>query len=138
MLPGVSLVLKKAGLKITPTRKLVLGVFSTDCEPINAEFICNKLKSKDINLVTIYRNLSSFERSGIIARVDLRKESVYYELSNHHHHHVVCTKCGRTEGFEDCNVETISRNVLRRFPLFDTISQHSLELFGLCRPCSGG
>lgn len=128
--------LKKAGLKTTPARKFILDFFSTDCKPINAEFIYSKLKAKQINQVTIYRTLTSLEQAGIIKKVDLRKGSAHYELTYHHHHHVICTNCGKTEGFEICDIDKISKNVLRKSLLFETINQHSLELFGLCKSCS--
>ncbi len=128
--------LKKARLKTTPARKLILDIFSADCKPINAEFIYDKLKTKNIHQVTIYRTLASFERTGVIKKVDLRKGSVHYELTSHHHHHVVCTNCGKTEGFEMCDVEKISKDVLKKSLLFEVVNQHSLELFGLCKSCS--
>ncbi len=128
--------LKMAGLKTTPARKLILDLFTADCKPINAEFIFSKLKVKNINQVTIYRTLASLEQAEIIKKVDLRKGSAYYELAGHHHHHVVCTSCGKTEGFEVCDIDKISKDVLRKSPLFETINQHSLELFGVCKSCS--
>jgi len=132
-------ILKKADLKITPGRLLILEVFSLClCKPINAEDIHKKLKGKNMNLVTIYRTLSSLEKSGILKRVDLRKGSVYYEMTDHHHHHIVCTHCGKMESFEMCDVEKISDKVLQKSPLFKSIDQHSLELFGLCKSCSKG
>lgn len=131
-------ILKDAGLKTTPARKLILDLFSADCKPTNAEFIYSKLKVKNINQVTIYRTLASLEQAGIIQKVDLRKGSAHYELADHHHHHIVCTNCGKTESFETCDIDVISKSVLRKSPLFETINQHSLELFGLCKSCSKG
>lgn len=132
------IMLKQVGLKVTPARKFILDLFSSDCEPINAEFIFGKLKSKDINQVTIYRTLASLELTRIIKRVDLRKGSTYYELAGNHHHHLVCLKCGRTEGFEHCDIDTISKTVLKKSSQFKSIDQHSLELFGMCKSCSKG
>lgn len=129
-------VLREKGLKATPARLAILNVFSADCKPINAEYIQQRLKGKDINLVTIYRTLSSLETSGILKTVDLRKGSAYYEFPTHHHHHIVCTSCGKTESFEMCEVDKVSKSVLQKSPLFKTINQHSLELFGVCKSCS--
>src|SRR5437868_3633705 len=98
-------VLKNAGLKITQSRLAVLRSFSGDCKPISAENIFKKI---DTDLVTVYRTLNSFEKAGIIKKVDLRKDSAQYELAHTHHHHIVCTDCGKTEDFEKCGVETIS------------------------------
>lgn len=128
--------IKIKGLKTTPARKRILELFSGDCEPINADYIYSKLKSKDINQVTVYRTLTSFEEAGIIRRVDLRRNSVFYELSEHHHHHVICMKCGMTEGFESCDIDAISKEFFKKSSQFKTIEQHSLELFGMCKSCA--
>ncbi len=132
-------ILKKADLKVTPARLRILEIFSLClCKPINAEDIYKKLKGKNINLVTIYRTLSSLEKSGVLKKVDLRKGAVYYELADHHHHHVICTDCGKTESFEVCDIDKVSKGILNKSSSFKTINQHSLELFGLCKSCSKG
>ena len=90
-----------------------------------------------INEATVYRTLSSFEEKGIIKRVDLRKDSLYYELSSaHHHHHIVCTGCGTIEDFESCQIEKVSDKVLSQSSKFSIIKEHSLELFGVCNTCT--
>ena len=92
-----STTLNEKGLKNTPIREAILNVFSTDCKPINAEYIFDKLKYKKINLVTIYRTLASLEEASILRRVDMHKGSAFYELGFDHHHHLVCTDCGTVE-----------------------------------------
>jgi len=130
-------VLKSFGLKSTPTRLMVLEVFSRYCKPINAEYVLKILKSKNLDAVTVYRTLSSFEKKGIIHKVDLRRDSVYYEYSNHrHHHHIVCVDCGYIEKFEDCRISEMSKELLGKNSKFKIIQSHSFELFGLCQKCS--
>ncbi len=129
-------ILKSSGLKSTPTRLNVLEVFSKHCKPVNAEYILGALKKCDVDAVTIYRTLSTFEQKKIIHRVDLRKDSVYYELSNHHHHHhIVCTECGYIERFDDCRISEMSKELLDNKSKFKNIQSHSFELFGLCNKC---
>lgn len=132
--------LKEVGLKVTDSRLEILHIFSVDCHPINAEYIYSKLKNKHINQVTVYRTLFSLEKARIIKKIDLRKDSAYYELADkspeRHHHHLVCTDCGCTESFEICQIENISKEVLKKSSLFKAVSEHSLELFGLCKSCS--
>ena len=129
-------ILKGAGLKVTPTRLAILSVFSSDCKPINAEYVFGQLKKKDINLVTIYRTLASLEKGNILKRVDIHKDSAHYELAEHHHHHIVCTDCGIVEGFDECDIKSLSKNVLGKSAKFKVINQHSLEFFGVCKSCT--
>lgn len=128
--------LKEKGFKVTPTRLLILNAFSAGCKPINAEDIFSSLKKTKINLVTIYRTLSSFEEKGILKHVDLHKGSMYYERAEHHHHHIVCKGCGLIESLGDCNEKGLSKNALKKSSKFKVIDQHSLEFFGVCRKCS--
>lgn len=130
--------IRKVGLRVTPARVLVLNLFSNICQPLNAEEIFRKAKNKKINLVTIYRTLASLEKEKIIRRVDLRKDSVYYELAGNHHHHITCTSCDMSEDFEICGVDSISKNILKKSLKFNSISEHSLEFFGLCKSCARG
>jgi Fe2+ or Zn2+ uptake regulation protein len=130
-------ILKLSGLKSTPTRLSVLEVFSQYCKPINAEYILDILGKDKTDTVTVYRTLNMFEKKKIIHQVDLRKDSVYYEFSNHHHHHhIVCTKCGYIERFDDCRISEMSKELLSKKSKFNIIQSHSFELFGLCNKCN--
>lgn len=131
-----NLILKAESLKVTPTRLAILNVFSVDCKPINALYIFEKLQSKRINLVTIYRTLTSFESVGILKRVNLHKESIYYELGDQHHHHIICTDCGTVESFDKCDIGGLSNKILNKSSKFQKINKHSLEFFGICKLCA--
>lgn len=135
MKEDLSNILKKSGFKVTPIRLAILKVFSHDCEPVNAELIFKKLKKDKVNIVTIYRTLTSFENVGILKRVDLQKDSVYYELAGHHHHHIICTDCGLVEGFEVCDLDNLTDKAIKGSSDFNHITKHSLELFGVCKKC---
>jgi len=131
--------IKEKGFKVTQTRQDILGIFSSDCKPINAEYIFKILKNKGVNLVTIYRTLLSFEKAGILKRVDLHQESVYYELvGDHHHHHIVCLRCKKISNFDGCKVDSDSliSKALKQNKDFDSISHHSFDLFGICKKCA--
>jgi Fur family transcriptional regulator, ferric uptake regulator len=129
-------ILKKHGMKATLGRLEILNLFSQQgCAPMDAESVYKKLKRKSMDLVTVYRTVTSFEKKKILKRVDLHKDSVYYELADHHHHHIVCTTCGLIEGFEMCNIAVVSKKVLSNSSKFNIINEHSLEFFGVCTSC---
>lgn len=128
--------LKGKGLKATSSRLAVLGAFSGECMPLNAEGVAKKLRTKDLNLVTVYRTLASFEEAGLLKRIDLHKDSAYYELAGHHHHHVICKGCGLIESLGGCDAERLSKNVLKKASKFSLIKEHSLEFFGVCKKCA--
>ena len=147
--------LKNAGYKVTKARLAILEIFSKNKIPLNAEIVYKKVSAKgaapaksggqgstsggkNINEVTVYRTLASLGEAGILKRVDLRKDSVYFELAKEHHHHIVCTKCNDVEDFKNKNLEKVLESIIRSSKFsskFKLIKEHSLELFGLCRVC---
>lgn len=129
-------ILKAKGFKTTPARLAILEILSKSKFPLDAESVHNKLKGKKINEVTVYRTLTSLEEGGMLKRVDLRKNSVYYELNKEHHHHIVCTNCNEMEDFKSDEVENILRRIVVKSSKFKNIKEHSMELFGLCRACA--
>lgn len=126
-------ILKEKGYKATPARMAILEIFSKSKMPLDAESVYKK--TKNINEATVYRTLSALEKSGILKKVDLRKDSIYFELAEEHHHHIVCTKCNDVEDFENKDIEKFLGRIVGKSSKFKSIKEHSLELFGLCRMC---
>jgi Fur family ferric uptake transcriptional regulator len=129
-----ALLLKKARLKVTPTRKLIVNILSGECKLMNADHIYSKLRSRGVNQVTVYRTLAALEKAGTIKKVNLRRGSIFYELSQHHHHHLVCNNCGKVESFEDKQIENRIERILKTSK-FKQVTDHSFEIFGLCKSC---
>lgn len=129
-------VLSDAGLKMTGPRVAVLEALKKLSKPADAKEIHACLAAGDVDPVTVYRILASFAEAGIVRRVDLRQDSVLYELSAHHHHHIVCTECGMIEDFESCDIEEFTKKIIAKSAKFSSVREHSLELFGVCKKCS--
>lgn len=127
--------MKKFGLKVTVPRTSVLDVFQSSKKPLSADDVIGKLENQDINDVTVYRTLSLFERLGILRKIDLRKTSVFYELTDYHHHHIICEECGDLEDFEICIDKNTMHKIKDQSQKFKIISDHSLEFFGICNQC---
>lgn len=128
-------ILQHAGLKATKSRCEVLAFLIEHHGPISIEEMQKKLAKKSPDRVTLYRMMQQYYLAGIINRVDFREGFERFEFQDHHHHHIVCTGCGRIEDFESCIVKNISSNVLKESKYFKGITDHSLELFGLCNKC---
>jgi len=129
--------LSKKKLKITKNRLAILSIFQKGCQLINAQFIYKSLKNKKIDLTTIYRSLLIFEKVGILKRVDLQQDSVFYELIDDHHHHIICLKCKKVSNFNGCNQDAdfLIKKALKQNKNFSSIFYHSFDLFGLCKKC---
>ncbi len=127
-------ILRDAGLKSTTPRLTVLNVISEIKHPVTAQEIHKKMNNLD--LVTLYRTLASFEENQLIKKINLKKDAVYYEYNNDHHHHIICTNCSKVEDFENTEIEKVLGEILRKSSKFKKIKEHSLELFGLCVKCA--
>lgn len=99
--------LKNKGFKVTPARLAILSAFHEGCAPMDAEGVHKKVRRDKIDAATVYRTLAAFEKEGILRKVDLRKDAVYFEPTDEHHHHIVCTNCGLVEEFENSETEKI-------------------------------
>jgi len=130
-------ILKKKKLKITPTRLAIIHLMSqkhrlfTVDELVRELFLKNK---KKYDWVTVYRNLQTFYKSGLIDETDFGDGLSRYEW-NHgddHHHHVVCKKCKKIKILPHCNLSEFEKNV---FKLGFTNIHHRLEFFGTCKDC---
>ncbi len=136
---SVITLLKQYKLKVTPARQAILGVLSNSHKPVSVEEIFSSKKlSKDINQVTVYRTLASFQKLNIVRPVDIRADAIHYELVHidEHHHHIVCTSCGDIEDFKQCNVKNIVHTIMKSLKKFFKANDHSFELFGICKNCT--
>lgn len=132
--------LREHGYKATPARIAILDIFSKSDNPLSAKNVYRKIKNtkegKNINEATVYRTISSLQESKILKKIDLRKDSAYFELAQEHHHHIICIKCEKVEDFENSKIEKLINRIVENSSKFKNIKEHSLELFGLCRVCA--
>jgi Fe2+ or Zn2+ uptake regulation protein len=131
--PDFKKILHDTKLKSTGPRLAVLKALSEVQRPETAQVIHRRLKKMD--LVTLYRTLASFEKNQLIKRIDLHKDSVYYELNIDHHHHIICTGCGTVEDFELCDIDRLTKKIIAKASNFKSVQEHAMELFGVCNGC---
>lgn len=126
--------LKRERYRITEPRKALLRLLIESDKPLGAEELHARLGATDYDLVTIYRNLETFESAGIATRIPTESGKSLYELNaeEHHHHHVICRKCHRAEKLDHCEVEKLERLAGK---LGFTEVTHVLELYGVCDEC---
>jgi len=130
--------LQTYSLKKTSTRLKVLSILSNAEIPLSVEKI--QTQSRSENLATLYRTLELFEKVGLINKVQLFGRHTFYELidEDHHHHHLSCKKCGILEDIEIDTPYTLERLALKKSKSFSSITNHSLEFFGMCKKCALG
>ena len=101
--------LRKAGLKVTNQRMMVLDMIASHpAEHLTAEEIYDlaKVNSPEIGLATIYRTVQILSDLHVINKVTFDDGFTRYELngeesaSGHRHHHAICTGCGKVYSLE--------------------------------------
>ena len=119
-------ILQNAKLKNTAPRMLVLKKLSDLKQPLTIQDLHKKIGKNKIDLVTLYRIITLFEKNQLVRRVDLRKEAIYYEFNHGHHHHLVCTDCGVVEDFKMCDMNSLTKKIISQASNFKKIKEHSL------------
>ena len=126
--------LKKERFRITEPRKALLHLLVDSPTPLSAEDAHRQLGSEDYDLVTVYRNLETFEKAGIANRIPTESGKSLYELNEerHHYHHIICRKCHRADKLDICEIEKLETLAS---DLGFTEVTHVLELYGVCEDC---
>jgi Fe2+ or Zn2+ uptake regulation protein len=127
-------ILASHNVTATAPRKAILQVLMNAQKPYSIDEIEKKVKG-NANYVTLYRVLKLFSDKGIVYQTDFREGKAFYEFQGeHHHHHITCIVCGCREHIPQCD-ESHIRNISQKSKQFKTISNHTLEFFGICTSC---
>lgn len=131
-------VLKANQLKVTQPRLRVLDIISTKLSAISQPEL-EKILGSEIDRVTLYRILASFEEKGILHKVfDLNGTATYAFCStkctaDHHHDqhvHFICSVCN--------SVYCLDEIALPKINLPTDFSLHSIAInaVGICDICN--
>ncbi len=128
--------LRDHGLRVTEVRKEVLEIFIDHDAALSHQDIENKMD--EVDRITLYRTLRSFEEKGVIHKaIDGTNVAKYALCENncteHHHddHHVHfhCEKCGNTFCMEKITIPHIPT------PSGFKVKDTNVILQGLCEKC---
>lgn len=90
---------------------------------------------QDISLATVYRNLAHLRDAANVDVVLSSDGEAFYRLCEDlsHHHHLVCESCG---GTVEVATKLLEQAISELAAAHDyTLTQHRVELFGLCPKC---
>ena len=129
--------LKRARLKRTSQRDLILEVFLDTEEHVSSEDLYHLVKEKDptVGFTTIYRTLKLLKDSGLARELEFHDGRMLYEheYKHTHHDHLICTQCGKLIEFYNEQIERLQDEIVRAYnfkPL-----HHSHRIFGICADC---
>jgi Fur family ferric uptake transcriptional regulator len=129
--------LHRAGYRLTGPRRAVAELIAVQGGHFTAADLAGKAAALrlDIGRATIFRTLEALEIVGAIERIDLPSGDHAYITCEPaaHHHHVVCSRCGRANDVDDAGLAAVVARIAIETGY--RISNHRLELFGLCPAC---
>jgi Fur family transcriptional regulator, ferric uptake regulator len=131
--------LGRAQQRYTAGRRTLVELLHQAGRPLE---IVELASDRRLPVSSIYRNLVVLEQAGAVTRYPgAGGGHARYELSEAlvgHHHHLVCSRCGRIEDDPvppevDAGLASLLDAVAERTGF--TVTDHRLELRGLCRRC---
>jgi Fur family ferric uptake transcriptional regulator len=114
-------IMKKKNIKLTSARSTLLEILKNAEKPISYEDIKDHIS---MDKATFYRNISRFEKEGILNAFESNHKKRYYELKLNSHAHFVCVSCNGIECIGDLNIE------LKEYEI------NSVVINGRCKNCS--
>ena len=122
--------------EITKRQQQLLNELKKCSDELSGQDLYRELhKSQSaMGLTTVYRNLQSLVKQGLIRSRHLPNGEVLYAPVERDIHHLTCVSCGETTRLQGCPVKPIDLNkkASQKFELLF----HTLEYFGLCKKCS--
>jgi Fur family transcriptional regulator, ferric uptake regulator len=130
--------LQDRGYRLTNPRKVIVEALLGFEHAFSAEDVVRQVESVDpsIGRATVFRTLDVLSQLGALDRLhgpDGCHSYVQGMGKDTHYHHLVCSSCGTVVPFEGCTVDDMLAE-LQRTTNFE-ISNHMLEVFGLCEKC---
>ena len=122
---------KKAGIRITGQRKLIIEVLQKSKDHPDVEELFKRANAIDnkVSIATVYRTVRLLQDTGILSRLEFNDgKSRFEDAVREHHDHLIDIDSGEVIEFVDDEIEKIQNKIAERLG-FDLVG-HKLELYG--------
>ena len=124
--------LRARGLRLSMTRQLVLEALFAAAGPVSAEEIALRL---DLVPTSVYRNLETLERHGLLRHVHLgHGPGLYALVGDGEHEYIYCPGCGTARTVRPELLDPVRTHIRRRFG-YEVRFTH-FALVGQCPRCT--
>ena len=127
------------GLRITNQRTLILDIIRQGRGHLDADEVYRRARKRQprISLSTVYRNLQTLKKLGLVEEVHFDEAHHHYEIKpSTEHYHLVCLGCGRVVEFQYPLAHMVKRNVIEAKDFEITGSE--VRMTGYCSRCRKG
>ena len=131
-LPDAAAALRDRGLRLSTSRRLVLeSLFAAD-DPVSAEYISQRL---NLDLASVYRNLETLERNGLVRHVHLgHGPGLYALLGDTEREYLYCDRCGAVAGLTAQELDPVREQIRQLFG-YEARFTH-FPIVGACPACA--
>ena len=131
MLETISERCKKAGIRLTGQRRLIIKVLEDSKDHPDVETLferANKIDSK-VSIATVYRTVKVLKNAGILEKLEFNDgRSRFEDAVRKHHDHLIDLDTGKVIEFIDEEIEHIQKKIASK--LGYKLIGHKLELYG--------
>jgi Fur family ferric uptake transcriptional regulator len=130
--------LRQAGYRLTQPRLAILRVLEENDAGLSPDEVHQQGKATcaSLGLVTVYRTLDLLDELGLVRRVHSEQRCHGYASAGTDRHHLICQGCRRVIEFPCEGLDGLIESVRQQTGY--TITNHLLELSGLCPDCQAG
>ncbi len=122
-------------MRYSKQREEILKVVQESCDHPDANTIYIRIKDviPNVSLGTVYRNLDTLSKNGIIKRIPMKDGNDRFDKTITNHNHMYCEKCGKVI---DIDLSLNSKEILNieRETGFK-ITNCNFKINGLCEKC---
>lgn len=131
-LDGAISALRARGLRLSTSRRLILQALFAADGPLSAEAIARGL---ELELTSVYRNLETLERHGLVQHVHLGHGAGLYALVGAgEREYLYCDRCRSIQSLAPHELDQVRQEIRDRFG-FRTRFTH-FALVGVCPECA--
>jgi Fur family ferric uptake transcriptional regulator len=126
--------LRVRGLRLSMARAQILEALFAAPGPVSAERIAERLA---LVATSVYRNLETLERHGIVRHVHLgHGPGLYSLLRDGEQEYIYCPGCGEARSVRPALLDPVRNHIRKRFG-YEVRFTH-FALVGSCGSCTGG
>jgi Fur family transcriptional regulator, ferric uptake regulator len=131
-LDGAVSAMRERGLRLSTARRLILEDLFAAEGPVSAEYVARRLH---LDVASVYRNLETMERHGLVAHVHLgHGPGLYVLVGRGEREHLYCEGCGAVRTLDPAQLDPL-RDTVRELFGYEVRFTH-FPIVGLCQRCA--